>query len=516
MLTSLIALFAPGAVFAAADSAGDRNRAAERIAEAAIALSSSSDLTQLLDQICREAVALSGASWASVSTGAAASGVADLHVSFGAHGVSTNEIEGRRLIASAGEEVGTLRLGPLAERTPLATDPVMRAFTRMCGLAIERTRRESLLRSAAGFSNTDPLTGLANARAFRERLTDEVERAARHSRSVALALITVDHYQQIEQVSGQSGAGRTVVEVARRMVAASRAGDGLARVGPAMLAWILPEASAEDATRVVDAVRSAIARQSLLPAGVVTVSCGVAGLQAGDEASNLYFAADRSVHWAMEQGGNRCSQFDRHAIPEAPSDDDHDRAQASASIETVASLVDAKDPLTRGRSERVAAIAGEIAQELGWAQDRVARLIAAARVHDVGLLAVPGSLLRKTGQLTTAERAQLRHHASLGAEIVAQVLDPEQTRWIRSHHERPDGLGYPHGLRGDTIPLEAGVIGLSAAWNAMTSARRHRPAMEPDVAIAAVSDGRGVEFVDAPAGALIGLWRRGSLRAEVV
>ena len=140
-------------------------------------------------------------------------------------------------------------------------------------------------------------------------------------------------------------------------------------------------------------------------------------------------------------------------------------------LRDVARTIDEREAPGGGHSERVADLAERIALELGWSRDRAALLREAGLMHDVGKIGVPDEVLAKPGPLTPEERASVQHHAELGARMAADVLQPEQVAWIRSHHEQPDGRGYPDGLRGVEVPDGALVIAVAEAFDALT----HRP-----------------------------------------
>src|SRR6185503_12072514 len=113
----------------------------------------------------------------------------------------------------------------------------------------------------------------------------------------------------------------------------------------------------------------------------------------------------------------------------------------------------------------------QIAVELGWEPSRLRRLRDAAVLHDVGKLAIPDAVLFKPGRLDPEEYEQVKAHSALGAEIVRDLLDEEQVAWVRGHHERPDGRGYPDGLGAGEISDGAAILGVADAYDAMTVAR---------------------------------------------
>jgi HD-GYP domain-containing protein (c-di-GMP phosphodiesterase class II) len=122
-------------------------------------------------------------------------------------------------------------------------------------------------------------------------------------------------------------------------------------------------------------------------------------------------------------------------------------------------------------------------------------------------------VLSKPSRLTDAEYEVIKRHADLGARIVAGVLDPEQTTWVRGHHERHDGRGYPDGLAGDVIAPGAQLLALADAWDAMTGARVYSAPMELDAAMDEVRGGDGSQFHPDAVAALERVAARGALTA---
>ena len=146
-------------------------------------------------------------------------------------------------------------------------------------------------------------------------------------------------------------------------------------------------------------------------------------------------------------------------------------------IRALASAIDAKDPYTRGHSERVATLSVEIGRELGLTGPALLALEYAGVLHDIGKIGVPEQLLRKPARLTPEELTMVRSHAVVGAEIVegiAFLRDAEPA--IRHHHERWDGAGYPDGLKGEAIPLIARIVNAADTWDACTSERPYQRA----------------------------------------
>ncbi|HET6866532.1 MAG TPA: HD domain-containing phosphohydrolase [Solirubrobacteraceae bacterium] len=152
-------------------------------------------------------------------------------------------------------------------------------------------------------------------------------------------------------------------------------------------------------------------------------------------------------------------------------------------LQQLAGALEGQDVYLNGHSRRVARHATMIARGMGLPNEDVARIRAAAAVHDVGKLRTPKAILNKPGRLTDHEFEVIKRHPVDGAEMVAALGDPELTRIVRHHHERLDGAGYPGGLRGDEIPLGARIIAVADTFDAITSARPYREAAPHQKAI---------------------------------
>src|SRR5205823_2503824 len=180
-------------------------------------------------------------------------------------------------------------------------------------------------------------------------------------------------------------------------------------------------------------------------------------------------------------------------------------------IESLNATVDAKDPYTAGHSARVQRIALAVASELGVPSERLDAVRFGGLFHDIGKIAVPDSILTKPGKLDGEEFEAIRRHPADGAEIVSHFSRlHEAVPLIRHHHERWDGDGYPDRLAGNAIPLEACVVGLADAWDAMTTDRPYRPAMSVEEAAAEVRSCRGTQFSPAVVDAFFDAFRRQS------
>ena len=157
--------------------------------------------------------------------------------------------------------------------------------------------------------------------------------------------------------------------------------------------------------------------------------------------------------------------------------------------------LDARDSHTAGHSAAVAVYARDIAKAKGLPESEIAKVQLAALLHDIGKIGVPTEVLNKDGELEDHEWEAIRAHPEIGAQIAGEApVFAEISRFIRHHHERPDGRGYPEQLVGDRIPLASAIIGVADAYNAMTSCRPYRTAMAPEEAMVELRRGAGSQF----------------------
>jgi response regulator RpfG family c-di-GMP phosphodiesterase/GGDEF domain-containing protein len=393
-------------------------------------------------------------------------------------------------------------------------------FADLLGLALAGADSRRL----AAQASRDPLTGLANHRTFQERLRVEVQRAQRHGRNLALALLGVDGFKAVNDTLGHQAGDRVLLAVAARLAdtlrssdlvartsPASSAADGadadhlVARVGGDEFALLLPETDALAAQAVAERARLRIGSEPLAPGHAVTISIGVCDLTQAEDVDELIRFADGALYWAKEHGRNTVCNYSPQGVEELSAQERAERLarnQVLHGIRALARAVDAKDHSTQEHSDRVSNLAGLLAEGLGWPPDRVALLRESALVHDVGKIGVPDAILLKAGPLNAEEYAVVKGHAALGAQIASGVLNEEQTAWVRSHHERYDATGYPDGLSGDVIPEGAHLMAVADAWDVMTSDRPYSPRMQPLDALAECRRQAGTQFAPAAVAAL--------------
>lgn len=157
---------------------------------------------------------------------------------------------------------------------------------------------------------------------------------------------------------------------------------------------------------------------------------------------------------------------------------------ALAALESLVYVVEAKDLWLAGHSVRVAQTAASLAAALGRTDEEVEQVRLAGRLHDIGMVGVGEGILSKEGPLTSEEFEEVRSHATIGSQILRPLPDLGPViAFVRHHHERFDGQGYPDRLAGDAVPWGARVIGVAEIYDALTTSRPYRQPMSPELAV---------------------------------
>lgn len=171
------------------------------------------------------------------------------------------------------------------------------------------------------------------------------------------------------------------------------------------------------------------------------------------------------------------------------------RARTRNALVRLADLIDQRDRYTYGHSQRVAEYANRLATRMHLAPSQVELITEAARLHDIGKVSTPDEVLQKPGALAPEEWDVMHRHSEAGYELLQQLSDFwEGAELVRAHHERPDGRGYPRGASGLELPIEASIISVCDAYDAMTSDRVYRKALAPSRVRAELVAGRGTQW----------------------
>jgi HD-GYP domain-containing protein (c-di-GMP phosphodiesterase class II) len=184
------------------------------------------------------------------------------------------------------------------------------------------------------------------------------------------------------------------------------------------------------------------------------------------------------------------------------------RKSLEDTIQAIATTVEVRDPYTAGHQRRVASLAVAIARELGLSRERIRGLHLAGIVHDLGKISVPAEILSRPGPLSPIEYRMMKLHSQAGHDILKDVEFPWPiAQMVLQHHERYDGSGYPAGLKGEAILLEARILAVADVMESMSSHRPYRPSLGVDAALKEIADHRGTLYDPDVADACIKVFR---------
>jgi diguanylate cyclase (GGDEF)-like protein len=345
---------------------------------------------------------------------------------------------------------------------------------------------------------SDAKTGLLTARRFSELLREEVARAERSRRPLAVLMADLDLLRNVNNTHGHLAGDCALHAVAQALRQCLRLGDIAGRLGGEEFAVVLPGTDGDTAFALAERIREEVERLLIpLPDGAgplrITMSLGIAAFpDPCRESARLLHHADLAVYRSKLAGRNRTSA----AIPSL----DEARFPEGSYRNTLESLVfalDARGSGLDGRTLRVAALALALAADLGVEEGSAEwnDLERASLLHDVGQFAVPSAVLYKTAPLTDEEWAEMKKHPDIGWNMLRGIESLRgAAEIVRAHHEHYDGSGYPRGLRGERIPRGARIFAVADAFDAITSDRPYRDARSHLVAVQEILANSGTQF----------------------
>jgi diguanylate cyclase (GGDEF)-like protein/putative nucleotidyltransferase with HDIG domain len=382
-------------------------------------------------------------------------------------------------------------VGTLAPLVPYA------CVLALAGLAVYQRSRIARLRSSiADASRTDSLTGLLNRRALEEMLDMELERATRAGRPLSVIVGDLDSFSAVNEREGHAAGDLALQLVATDCLKWKRRIDQAARIGGEEFALLLPETDERGAFIVAERLRRATHRTFADATVPVTISFGVAtSPMHGTDAVGLLRAADRAVAAAKELGSDRTVIYSDEVARTLAQPGVHADGQLQlATVIALAEALDIRDTGTGQHSHTVGRYAELMARELGLAEEHVERVRLAGVLHDIGKIGISDRVLSKPGPLDADEWQEMYTHPEIAARLLSRPEFDDLRSWILAHHERPDGLGYPYGLSGDEIMIEARILAVADAYEAMTADRVYRPSLGAETARAELKAGSGTQF----------------------
>lgn len=338
---------------------------------------------------------------------------------------------------------------------------------------------------------TDPLTGLRNHRAFQEDLEVSLHRAKRLRVPVSLVILDYDELKAVNDSLGHQAGDDRLKTLADAIRSTGRGSDSAYRIGGDEFAAILDGTRAWSALEFTQRLNACLVGET--HDFKISVSAGIAERLRISEKDPLIREASLALGAAKRSGQDAViytPEVEPHAAGFESPDERHTRTLANA----LALAVDAKDSYTRSHSQTVSQLSALIATELGFDGAHVTRMRLAGLLHDVGKIGIPDAILNKPAKLTDEEYEVMKTHSVLGYEIVVAAGMPVEAQWIRHHHSRLDGKGYPDRLRGEAIPIESRIIFVADSFEAMTSDRPYRKAPGQQFALAELERCSGTQF----------------------
>lgn len=380
------------------------------------------------------------------------------------------------------------------------------------------------------FANTDTLTSLYNHRGFQEILAKELAKAKDTNTSLSVVMFDVNNISKINRELGHAKGDEVIKTIAEKIKQNIRANDSAGRYGGDEIAVIMPETDTKDAKYLAEYITYCLSCCFVDDVGPIKVSVGIStfpectmdqekllilaeqamfisqakgykeGMSAIVSSSDFNFWDDMALNSFAEVLAKRHSQiginFEEELVHKFNHEEIMNHTHLLEMVTSLAGAIDAKDPYTKGHSTSVSRYAEALARAVNLPENEVERIKIGALLHDVGKIGIPESVLKKPGKLTDEEWEIMKQHPTIGAE---KVLAPNEALRdlipiVKYHHERIDGRGYPEGLKGNEIPLEARIVSVADAYHALVSDRPYRKGMPIEKACAILREGAGVQW----------------------
>ncbi len=402
-------------------------------------------------------------------------------------------------------------------RSEIRTESLGRAVRR----AIQRKKLEEDIKESItkleSLAIRDGLTGLYNHRHFREAIRQEYKKATRHMQPLSCIMLDLDQFKAVNDSHGHQFGDFVLAQSAEILKRLVRDTDFLARYGGEEFFIILPSTDLDGAFILAERIRVAFANNIFKKgniADVVTVSIGISSTSddnvIGDE--DLIANADKSLYRAKWRGRNNVCTYEEAELEETVNikeevkkiEDFHNRLRnineniKENCIEYAHNIlreIEEGWDYINNHSVRVSRYAEKLTRELLISEEDVNVIKRAALLHDIGMVGISSDILKKNDKLTDEEYNVIKRHSNIGVKIMEKTrLFEKELPIILYHHERFDGSGYPHRLKGDTIPCGARILAITEAYDVLMSDTAYKKAGSPERAITELKECAGTQF----------------------
>ncbi|MGE5544515.1 MAG: PAS domain S-box protein [Bacillota bacterium] len=317
----------------------------------------------------------------------------------------------------------------------------------------------------------DQLTGLYNRRFFEE---EKKRLDTPRNLPITLVMADVNGLKLTNDAFGHSVGDELLRRAAEVIKKELRADDIIARIGGDEFCILLPKTSSREAEGIIKRIRKAVAQEKVGNA-VLSISFGWGTKQeSGEDMDQVFKRAEDEMY--------------RYKLSEST-------GMRYQTVKLIIQGLYAKHTREELHSFRVSQLCGEIGSALGLSLEAIRELRTGGLMHDIGKITIDENILEKSGPLTESERLEVNRHVETGYRILSSVNEFAQiAEFVLAHHERWDGWGYPRGLKGEEIPLEARIIAIADAYDAMTTERPYCRALSKEEAIRELRENAGSQF----------------------
>lgn len=361
-------------------------------------------------------------------------------------------------------------------------------------LVSERNQMERL-------SLEDKLTGLGNRRAFEHDVRKELARCRRENCSLTIVTADINGLKRTNDEQGHEAGDGLIMASAVALSSATRATDSAYRIGGDEFALLMRDTNGSEYSTIMPRLAEAVDHAT---AGFPGTGLSLGASHAPEEGADLpvllrvvdarMYSVKAAVHDGRDIKQALREEREEEALPSGRRPSIAEQRSYLDLVRMLAAAVDARDAYTQSHSLVVAELVAELYDYLKLPRSGRLSMRTAAMLHDVGKIGIPDSILRKPAPLSSSERKEIELHPVLACDILHAIPRPEILPWIRGHHERWDGQGYPDGLAGHEIPFESRMIAVCDAYDAITADRPYHGTRSADEGIDQIQAGRGTQF----------------------